>query len=49
MISLNLNFLNSGVGPELMLCVREIYKQIGVPVEFEEILASLVLILFFID
>lgn len=29
-----------GVGPELMLCVREIYKQIGVPVEFEEILAS---------
>lgn len=29
-----------GVGPELMLCVREIYKQLGVPVEFEEILAS---------
>ena len=29
-----------GVGPELMLCVREIYKQLGVPIEFEEILAS---------
>jgi isocitrate dehydrogenase (NAD+) len=29
-----------GVGPELMLCVREVYKQIGVPVEFEEIVAS---------
>lgn len=29
-----------GVGPELMLCVREVYKQIGVPVEFDEILAS---------
>lgn len=29
-----------GVGPELMLCVREVYKHIGVPVEFEEILAS---------
>lgn len=29
-----------GVGPELMLCVREIYKQIGAPIEFEEILAS---------
>jgi isocitrate dehydrogenase (NAD+) len=29
-----------GVGPELMLCVREVYKQIGVPVEFEEVLAS---------
>lgn len=29
-----------GVGPELMLCVREVFKQIGVPVEFEEILAS---------
>lgn len=29
-----------GVGPELMLCVREVYKQIGVPIEFEEILAS---------
>ena len=29
-----------GVGPELMLCVREVYKQLGVPIEFEEILAS---------
>ena len=29
-----------GIGPELMLCVREIYKQLGVPVEFEEIIAS---------
>ncbi len=29
-----------GVGPELMLCVREVYKQIGVPVEFDEIVAS---------
>ena len=29
-----------GVGPELMLCVREVFKQIGVPVEFEEVLAS---------
>jgi isocitrate dehydrogenase (NAD+) len=29
-----------GVGPELMLCVREMYKQIGAPIEFEEVLAS---------
>ena len=29
-----------GVGPELMLCVREVFKQIGAPIEFEEILAS---------
>jgi len=29
-----------GVGPELMMCVREVFKQIGVPVEFEEIMAS---------
>jgi len=29
-----------GVGPELMLCVREVYKQLGVPIEFEEIIAS---------
>ena len=31
-----------GVGPELMLCVREVFKQIAVPVEFEEVLASYV-------
>ena len=31
---------DKGVGPELMFCVREVYKQIGVPVDFEEILAS---------
>lgn len=29
-----------GVGPELMMCVREVFKQTGVPVEFEEVLAS---------
>ena len=29
-----------GVGPELMLCVREVYKQLGAPIEFEEIIAS---------
>lgn len=29
-----------GVGPELMMCVREVFKLIGAPVEFEEILAS---------
>ena len=29
-----------GVGPELMMCVREVFKQIGAPVEFEEVLAS---------
>lgn len=29
-----------GVGPELMLCVREVFKHCGVPVEFEEIMAS---------
>lgn len=29
-----------GVGPELMSCVRETFKQIGVPVEFEEIMVS---------
>lgn len=29
-----------GVGPELMLCVREVYKQIGAPVEFEEVVIS---------
>jgi hypothetical protein len=41
-----LNYIQ-GVGPELALCVREIFKQIGVPVEFEEILASYVLFKFF--
>lgn len=35
-----------GVGPELMLCVREVFKQIAVPVEFEEVLASYASILF---
>jgi hypothetical protein len=30
-----------GVGPELMLCVREVFKHLAVPIEFEEILASL--------
>ncbi|CAF0931469.1 unnamed protein product [Didymodactylos carnosus] len=29
-----------GVGPELMLCVREIFNTLGAPVEFDEILAS---------
>ena len=29
-----------GVGPELMMCVREVFKQVGAPIEFEEILAS---------
>jgi len=29
-----------GVGPELMACVKEIFKQTGVPVEFEEIVIS---------
>lgn len=29
-----------GIGPELMMCVREVFKLIGAPVEFEEILAS---------
>ena len=48
-LSLNMHILIcyfnyiQGVGPELALCVREIFKQIGVPVEFEEILASYVL------
>ncbi len=29
-----------GVGPELMMCVREVFKLIGAPIEFEEIMAS---------
>jgi len=32
-----------GVGPELMACVREVYKVIGAPIDFEEIIASEVL------
>jgi len=29
-----------GVGPELMLCVREVFGAVGAPVEFDEIVAS---------
>lgn len=29
-----------GVGPELMMCVREVFKLIGAPIEFEEIMAT---------
>ncbi|CAF5003638.1 unnamed protein product, partial [Rotaria magnacalcarata] len=29
-----------GVGPELMLCVREVFNAVGAPVEFDELLAS---------
>ncbi|CAF1420574.1 unnamed protein product [Adineta steineri] len=29
-----------GVGPELMLCVREVFNAVGAPIEFDELLAS---------
>jgi isocitrate dehydrogenase (NAD+) len=28
-----------GVGPELMLCVREVFNAVGAPIEFDELLA----------
>ncbi|CAF1134428.1 unnamed protein product [Didymodactylos carnosus] len=38
---LSLSFVpGDGVGPELMLCVREVFNTLGAPVEFDEILAS---------
>jgi isocitrate dehydrogenase (NAD+) len=30
-----------GVGPELMLCVREVFNAVGAPIEFDELLARL--------
>jgi len=31
-----------GVGPELMLCVREVFNAVGAPIEFDELLARFV-------
>ena len=30
-----------GVGPELMLCVREVFNAVGAPIEFDELVARL--------